>query len=1149
MRIRKHRVGFLLLLSALPHLSADDPASLLPDDAEGVVSVDPSEREHTALHDDVGATPHEQQQQQEEDESEPRTRPQHEQDTVDDPQQHKDEKTRTATSNEEEIITSDRLDSSSPAADSDSDTSDNETTNGETEESSSRQDETDEVDEESATEAVHEDGFRLPALSKTTNENHVAQPASVESPSSPEIDETSVEGQRDDDIVVDTNLDDDLADQVVVDQEDHALIGSTTTTTPTDSEEVDDEEVVVIKDAKLAIGTTSVDLEEDAGSDDLVMDESMDVELEDDENATEASSTDDTVSTDDTQNADASSEMVEEEITDSNASAIDQETSNDGDVESPGEGTEDKEEIKGETEDEDEDDEDLTDRISVDYASKAAGAQIIEKSSEFKGTSNLIHGNRDKYAIIPCSEEKKYVVLSLSEEILVEEIKLADYERFSSTTKDFQVKGSQNLQKWVDLGTYRAEPGNGEQTFRMENPAWANYLKFKFLTHHGIEHYCTLSQIKVHGKTLVQGFHEQWESIEEDNNDEQIGDDASENVTTQKSAGELEGATESKTKSPESTEKEEVAEGTETASTEPTPIKEESNVSKDKSGNNASEKVNTKPSAPRSSLSMTPRPPLADFRTPTYFSEVLTGQMEDEEKLFSNLFDMIPHTMSTLPAQSKNLLEESELRSVHQISKLAMESLYSFGSKIVDGFVEQDSGSIASPKMDDFADEYIEKKFGSGLASMINLNALSSTPTKRDPQQNESISDKGGNADPIHSTPDGREDKPVETSNTKETDDTTVATGKESLDDSNDPVNLAIARLLKDLPSAECLVNLDFTEFKQKISAARKSSGVAGGSQGGRAMEPIFKKLTDEIFALQTSLSVHDQFSKLSVGCYQRVLLDLAMQMETLRNNQEERLSRLEEQLLEPASWMMVLKLVVSEASSMCTWLVSMATALFFTTKNVWIPKLLKVILSRESYDGLFQVLRVVEDQANKLMGILCNLSTRLDTNDWAAFGAAQYAACQTVLPTLVKKETYHEFLSAWSTYYDGGMVMVATILTIFFCRTIMWCASFRKSRTKKVAVVTKEAPPRRRAHTGKKDPPQTAHSIANNTNAPVITTTDKSNVHLDDSKHVSFSHKNKNASHQNGSTEDEVPELEHETEINRRTLDPSSPSVVSLEG
>ena len=157
-------------------------------------------------------------------------------------------------------------------------------------------------------------------------------------------------------------------------------------------------------------------------------------------------------------------------------------------------------------------------RVVVDYASKAAGALILEKSPNMKGTSNLLNSDNDRYAIAPCDEERKYVVIGLSEDILVKQLVLANYERYSSHPKEFQVLGSQTYPdaQWMDLGTYMAQPGNEAQTFDLIDPSWARYLKLRFVTHYGSEHYCTVSQVKVHGSTMLQGFHEQWKESEEE---------------------------------------------------------------------------------------------------------------------------------------------------------------------------------------------------------------------------------------------------------------------------------------------------------------------------------------------------------------------------------------------------------------------------------------------------------------------------------------------------------------------------------------------------------------------------------------------------------------------------------------------------------
>ncbi|KAL7469735.1 hypothetical protein ACHAXS_009996 [Conticribra weissflogii] len=176
-------------------------------------------------------------------------------------------------------------------------------------------------------------------------------------------------------------------------------------------------------------------------------------------------------------------------------------------------------------EDEDEDDDGPREKLLVDYASKLAGAQILEKSPSLKGASNLLTGDIDRYAIAPCQDKKLYVVIGLSEDILVKQIKLSNYERYSSHVREFQILASQEYPAptsdyWADLGVYTAKSKSGEQAFELKEPAWARYLKIRFLSHYGKEHYCTVSQIKVHGSTMLQGFHEQW--IESEKKDREL---------------------------------------------------------------------------------------------------------------------------------------------------------------------------------------------------------------------------------------------------------------------------------------------------------------------------------------------------------------------------------------------------------------------------------------------------------------------------------------------------------------------------------------------------------------------------------------------------------------------------------------------------
>jgi len=143
----------------------------------------------------------------------------------------------------------------------------------------------------------------------------------------------------------------------------------------------------------------------------------------------------------------------------------------------------------------------------VNFASISAGAVVLEASPKATGYHNLLNDDKDKYGISPCAE-KKWVVIGLSEDIVIEDIVLSNYEKYSSSLRDFQVLGSTSypVSEWMDLGTFSAAPDLGDQSFEITTPSWGRYLKFRFLTHHGDEFYCTLSQIRVHGSTVIENL-------------------------------------------------------------------------------------------------------------------------------------------------------------------------------------------------------------------------------------------------------------------------------------------------------------------------------------------------------------------------------------------------------------------------------------------------------------------------------------------------------------------------------------------------------------------------------------------------------------------------------------------------------------------
>lgn len=144
--------------------------------------------------------------------------------------------------------------------------------------------------------------------------------------------------------------------------------------------------------------------------------------------------------------------------------------------------------------------------MKFNFASNLAGAVIMDKAPSNAKYSNILENDNDEYVVIPCNEKKKLVVIGLSEDIVVNEIVIANFERYSSMFKDFQLLASSiyPTEEWMDLGTFHLKASLGEQSFNITtSSAYSRYLKIKFLTHYEHEQLCTLSQVKVHGTTVI----------------------------------------------------------------------------------------------------------------------------------------------------------------------------------------------------------------------------------------------------------------------------------------------------------------------------------------------------------------------------------------------------------------------------------------------------------------------------------------------------------------------------------------------------------------------------------------------------------------------------------------------------------------------
>ncbi|CCC13960.1 hypothetical protein SMACR_08081 [Sordaria macrospora] len=156
------------------------------------------------------------------------------------------------------------------------------------------------------------------------------------------------------------------------------------------------------------------------------------------------------------------------------------------------------------------------------YASFDAGATVLKTSPGAKNAKAILVENKDSYMLLECHAKSKFVIVELSDDILVDTVVLANFEFFSSMIRRFKVSVSDRypvkLDKWVELGTFEARNSRDIQAFLVEHPQiYTKYIRIEFLSHYGNEYYCPVSLLRVHGTRML----DTWKEPDDRHDDEQ----------------------------------------------------------------------------------------------------------------------------------------------------------------------------------------------------------------------------------------------------------------------------------------------------------------------------------------------------------------------------------------------------------------------------------------------------------------------------------------------------------------------------------------------------------------------------------------------------------------------------------------------------
>ncbi|KAJ0315961.1 hypothetical protein COL5a_011766 [Colletotrichum fioriniae] len=164
------------------------------------------------------------------------------------------------------------------------------------------------------------------------------------------------------------------------------------------------------------------------------------------------------------------------------------------------------------------------------YSSFDAGATVLKTNKGAKNAKAILVENKDSYMLLECSAGNKFVIVELSDDILVDTVVLANFEFFSSMVRHFRVSVSDRypvkVDKWKDLGTFEAKNSRDIQPFLVQNPLiWAKYVRIEFLTHYGNEFYCPVSLLRVHGTRMLESWKDQeTQTDEEETAEEPVGE-------------------------------------------------------------------------------------------------------------------------------------------------------------------------------------------------------------------------------------------------------------------------------------------------------------------------------------------------------------------------------------------------------------------------------------------------------------------------------------------------------------------------------------------------------------------------------------------------------------------------------------------------
>ncbi|MDP2437944.1 MAG: hypothetical protein Q8P67_19555 [archaeon] len=143
----------------------------------------------------------------------------------------------------------------------------------------------------------------------------------------------------------------------------------------------------------------------------------------------------------------------------------------------------------------------------VNFASASCGAKILGANPEADDPSNILMGAEDRYLLNSC-ERDKWVAVELCEEVMIDTVRFGNLEYFSSIPRAVDLYSSRTAaaldEDWSFIATLVAPNERQINSFLLDRPVWARFLKLHFVSHYGKKKLCPITLLAVYGMTPTQ---------------------------------------------------------------------------------------------------------------------------------------------------------------------------------------------------------------------------------------------------------------------------------------------------------------------------------------------------------------------------------------------------------------------------------------------------------------------------------------------------------------------------------------------------------------------------------------------------------------------------------------------------------------------